>query len=270
MPLRVFNTLTRQKEDFVPIAGPKVGMYLCGPTVYSDSHIGHMVGPVVFDTVKRWLTYRKYEVTFVVNITDIDDKIIAQSAKEGVAWDALAKRVTQDYWDCLKKLDVRVDHFPHATKHIPQMLELIGTLIDKGHAYPVGGDVYFDVTTDPGYGKLSNRKLDEMLAGTRKEVADIKRNAADFALWKGAKPGEPSWPSPWGPGRPGWHIECSAMCKELLGATFDIHGGGLDLQFPHHEDEIAQSECGNGQPFAKYWMHNGLLKRGNGPKMGKS
>ena len=261
MALRVFNTLTRRKEDFQPLRPPKVGVYLCGPTVYSYSHIGHMVGPVIFDTVKRWLTYSGYEVTFVVNVTDIDDKIINEAKKTGEPIAAIVKRVTDDYYRSLKQLGVSVDQFPHATEFVPRILEVIKGLVDKGYAYAAGGDVYFDVAKDEDYGKLSNRKVEELMAGTRKEVGDLKRSPADFALWKGAKLGEPSWESPWGPGRPGWHIECSAMATAILGDTFDIHGGGLDLVFPHHEDEIAQSESFTGQPFAKVWMHNGLMQR---------
>lgn len=260
MALHVYNTLSRRKEPFEPVRPGKVGMYVCGPTVYAKSHVGHMVGPVIFDAIKRYLTYSGFDVTFVVNVTDVDDKIIAQAAKEGTTPQSLAERVTTDYVANLKRLDVHVDHFPRATQHIPEMLEMIGGLIEKGFAYPAGGDVYFDVTKDPDYGKLSNRKIEELLAGSRKEVSDLKRNAGDFALWKGAKPGEPSWDSPWGKGRPGWHIECSAMSRKLLGDTFDIHGGGLDLCFPHHEDEIAQSESFTGKPFAKYWLHNGLMQ----------
>lgn len=261
--IRIYNTLTRQKETFEPVVPGKVGIYLCGPTVYSASHIGHMVGPVIFDTIKRFLAFNDYAVSFVVNITDIDDKIINQAAKEGCGIEELSKRVTEDYQKHLKSLQVEVDHFPFATKYIDHMLKMIGTLIEKGHAYAADGDVYFDVTSFAGYGKLSNRRIEELMAGARKEVSDIKRNAADFALWKGAKPGEPSWPSPWGNGRPGWHIECSVMSSALLGETFDIHGGGLDLVFPHHEDEIAQSECCNGKTYAKYWLHNGLMQYTN-------
>jgi cysteinyl-tRNA synthetase len=261
MALRVFNTLTRRKEDFQPLHPPKVGVYLCGPTVYSYSHIGHMVGPVIFDTVKRWLTYSGYEVTLVVNVTDIDDKIINESNKTGEPIPAIVKRVTDDYYRSLKLMGVTVDKFPHATEFIPRIVEVIKGLVDKGFAYAAQGDVYFDVAKDDDYGKLSNRKVEELMAGTRKEVGDLKRSPADFALWKGAKPGEPSWESPWGPGRPGWHIECTAMSTAILGDTFDIHGGGLDLVFPHHEDEIAQSESFTGKPFAKVWMHNGLMQR---------
>lgn len=246
-------------------------MYVCGPTVYSQSHIGHMVGPVIFDAVKRYLTYNGYDVTFVVNITDVDDKIIAQAAKQGCSVEELAQSVTEDYIRNLDRLGVQVDHFPKATEHIPEMLEMIKVLIEGDYAYASGGDVYFDVTRFKEYGKLSNRKIDELLAGVRKDVSDLKRNPGDFALWKGAKPGEPAWQSPWGPGRPGWHIECSAMSIKYLGESFDIHGGGLDLCFPHHEGEIAQSECYTGKPFAKYWMHNGLMY-GSDPsnKMSKS
>lgn len=260
MTIRVHNTLTREKETFEPVTPGKVGIYVCGPTVYKESHVGHMVGPVLFDTIKRYLAYNHYDVTMVINVTDVDDKIIAEAAKQGVPWDTLAKKVTKDYQTRLSELGVEVDHFPHATAYIEKMLAMIQGLVDKGHAYPAGGDVYFDVTTKADYGKLSNRKLDEMLAGSRKEVSDLKRNAGDFALWKGVKPGEPAWESPWGPGRPGWHIECSAMSMNLLGETFDIHGGGLDLCFPHHEDEIAQSECFSGKVYAKYWLHNGLMQ----------
>src|SRR5262245_795430 len=269
MALRVYNTLTRQKEDFKPVHAGKVGMYVCGPTVYKPSHVGHMVGPVIFDTVKRYLAYLGYQVTFVVNITDIDDKIIKEAAAQKRDWKELAESVTADYLDNLKRLGVTsIDHFPRATDHVGEIQRMIQGLIDKGFAYPSGGDVYFDVTKDPDYGKLCNRDPEQLEAGARIEVSDRKRNPGDFALWKGAKPGEPKWDSPWGPGRPGWHIECSAMSMKLLGQTLDIHGGGLDLQFPHHENELAQSESLTGQPFARYWMHNGLMKTGQ-QKMSK-
>jgi cysteinyl-tRNA synthetase len=261
MTLRVYNTLTRQKEEFKPQQPGKVGMYVCGPTVYKPSHIGHMVGPVIFDTVKRYLTYLGYQVTWVVNITDVDDKLIVRSKELGTTVKDLAEKMTVDYLECLKKLNVTgIDLMPKATEHIPQMIEMMQGLIEKGHAYPAGGDVYFDVTKDEDYGKLCNRKIEDMEAGEGVEGSDRKRNKGDFALWKGAKPGEPSWDSPWGPGRPGWHIECSAMSMKYLGKTLDIHGGGLDLQFPHHENELAQSESYTGQPFASYWMHNGLMR----------
>src|SRR5215469_1988350 len=263
MALRVYNTLTRQKEDFQTVRAGHVGMYVCGPTVYKPSHIGHMVGPVIFDTVKRYLTYLGYKVTFVVNITDVDDKLIVRARELGTTVKELAERMTKDYLECLAKLNVTgIDHMPRATEHIGEMVEIMRGLIDKGHAYPSGGDVYFDVTSDPDYGKLCHRDPEQLEAGARIEVSDKKRNPGDFALWKGSKPGEPLWDSPWGPGRPGWHIECSAMSMKLLGQTIDIHGGGLDLQFPHHENELAQSESFTGRTFARYWMHNGLLKMG--------
>jgi cysteinyl-tRNA synthetase len=264
MALRVYNTLTRQKEDFQTVSPGKVGMYVCGPTVYKPSHIGHMVGPVIFDTVKRFLTYLGYQVTWVVNITDVDDKLIVRARELGTTVKDLAEQMTCDYLDCLEKLNVTgIDHMPRATEYIPEMLRIIGRLIEQGFAYPAGGDVYFDVSRDPDYGKLCNRDPEQLEAGARIEVSDKKRNPGDFALWKGAKPGEPNWDSPWGPGRPGWHIECSAMSMKLLGHTLDIHGGGLDLQFPHHENELAQSESYSGKPFARYWLHNGLLKMGD-------
>src|SRR5579883_481460 len=270
MALRVYNTLTRQKEEFRPVEPGKVRMYVCGPTVYKPSHIGHMVGPVIFDTVKRFLTYLGYQVTWVVNITDVDDKLIARARELGTTVQELAERMTADYLDCLKKLNATgIDHMPRATEHIPEMIEIMRGLIDKGHAYASGGDVYFDVTSDPDYGKLCNRDPEQLEAGSRIEVSEKKRNPGDFALWKASKPGEPSWDSPWGPGRPGWHIECSAMSMRLLGTTLDIHGGGLDLQFPHHENELAQSESYSGATFVRYWMHNGLMKIGD-EKISKS
>src|SRR5438270_3426391 len=270
MPLRVYNTLTRQKEDFKTVRPGKVGMYVCGPTVYKPSHVGHMVGPVIFDTVKRYLTYLGYKVTWVVNITDVDDKLIVRARELNTSVKDLAEKMTADYVECLRKLNVTgVDRMPRATEYIDGMIAMMQGLIEKGYAYAAGGDVYFDITKDPDYGKLCNRDPEQLEAGARIEVSDKKRNAGDFALWKGAKPGEPKWDSPWGPGRPGWHIECSAMSMRLLGQTLDIHGGGLDLQFPHHENELAQSESYTGLPFVRYWMHNGLMKVGTG-KMAKS
>lgn len=261
MPLRVYNTLTRQKEDFQTVEPQQVKMYLCGPTVYKPAHIGHMVGPVIFDTVKRYLTYCGYKVTWVVNITDVDDKLINRAREKNTTVEALAREMTQDYFDNLQTMAVdSIDHFPYATQHIREMQDIIGTLIEKGYAYPLDGDVYFDCSKDTDYGKLSGRSLTEMLAGTRAETHGGKHHPADFALWKGAKPGEPAWDSPWGPGRPGWHIECSAMARKILGDSIDIHGGGLDLMFPHHENELAQSESCTGKPFARYWMHNGLMQ----------
>ena len=258
--IRVYNTLSRTKEPFEPIRPGKVGIYLCGPTVYKSSHIGHMVGPVIFDAVKRYLTYSGYEVTLVVNVTDVDDKLIAESSARGMSMADLAAEMTADYMRNIEALGVdTIDHFPRCTDNIDEILSFTRTLVDKGCAYESDGDVYFDVGTDPAYGRLSGRSI-ESLQGEGGSTADRKHNAADFALWKRAKSGEPSWPSPWGNGRPGWHIECSAMSRRYLGNTFDIHGGGLDLVFPHHENEIAQSESAHGQPMAKYWMHNGLMQ----------
>ena len=270
MPLRVYNTLTRQKEPFETVQPGKVGIYVCGPTVYKPSHVGHMVGPVIFDTVKRYLTSLGYRVTLVVNITDVDDKLIVEAQKQKTTVKDLAERVTTDYVDNLRRLHVTgVDHMPRATDHIGDIIQIIQGLIAKGFAYAASGDAYFDISKDEDYGKLCHRDPAQLEAGARIEVSDKKRNPGDFALWKAAKPGEPQWDSPWGSGRPGWHIECSAMSMRLLGTTLDIHGGGLDLQFPHHENELAQSESFNGQPFVKYWMHNGLMKTGN-DKMSKS
>jgi len=269
MSVRVYNTLTRKEEDFQPVQPGKVGMYVCGPTVYKPSHVGHMVGPVIFDTVKRYLVYLGYQVTWVVNITDVDDKLIVRARELGTTVKELAEKMTADYLDCLRKLNVTgIDRMPKATEHIAEMIDIIGGLINKGYAYASGGDVYFEVGKDPDYGKLCNRDPEQLEAGARIEVSDKKRSPGDFALWKSAKPGEPKWDSPWGPGRPGWHIECSAMSMRLLGQTLDIHGGGLDLQFPHHENELAQSESFTDRPFARYWMHNGLLKMGKGKMAG--
>jgi cysteinyl-tRNA synthetase len=272
MGLQVYSTLTRKKEPFHRKPGEAVSMYVCGPTVYKPSHIGHMVGPVIFDTVKRYLTYLGYKVTWVVNITDVDDKLINRAKELGTTVPVLAEKMTADYFDCLKTLNVTgIDRFPKATEHIGGMVEMIGRLIQKGYAYPAGGDVYFDVSKDSDYGKLCNRDPEQLEAGSRIEVSDRKRNPGDFALWKGAKPGEPAevqFDSPWGKGRPGWHIECSVMATKLLGDTLDIHGGGLDLQFPHHENELAQSESATDKPFSRLWMHNGLLKMRSGKMAG--
>ena len=262
--IQVYSTLTRKKARFPKEPGETVTLYLCGPTVYKPSHIGHMVGPVIFDTVKRYLTYRGYTVKWVVNITDVDDKLISRARELNTTVPALAAQMTDDYFGCLKTLNVtNIDAFPRATTHIPGMVAMMGRLIAKGYAYASGGDVYFDVAKDADYGKLCNRDPEQLEAGARVEIGDKKRNPGDFALWKAAKPDEPAevvFASPWGPGRPGWHIECSVMAKELLGDTIDLHGGGLDLQFPHHENELAQSESDTGGPFARVWMHNGLLR----------
>jgi cysteinyl-tRNA synthetase len=277
MPIRVYNTLSQAKEPLQTVQPGKVGMYVCGPTVYSFSHIGHMVGPVIFDTIKKYLAYSGYDVTWVVNITDVDDKLINRVREEG-ATDAdvaprvkeLAERVTADYLACLDALGVDgIDRMPRATEHIAEIIAITRGLIERGFAYPSQGDVYFDVTKAKDYGKLSHRDPEELQAGARIEPTAIKKHPGDFALWKGSKPGEPAWESPWGPGRPGWHIECSAMSMKILGEHFDIHGGGLDLVFPHHENEVAQSESYTGKPFATYWLHNGLLTKG-GRKISKS
>ena len=259
--LTVYNTLSKRKEPFRTVEAGKVGIYLCGPTVYDKAHIGHMVGPVIFDCIKRYLKYCGYRVNWVVNITDVDDKLINKAAERGISMLEVAEENIADYHGNLTSLGVtQIDHFPRATDCMREIVALVESLIAQGYAYASDGDVYFDVTKDRDYGKLSNRTL-EAIQGDGGGGAERKRSSADFALWKGAKPGEPAWDSPWGQGRPGWHIECSAMSKKLLGETFDIHGGGLDLVFPHHENEIAQSECCHGKPFATYWAHNGLLRR---------
>jgi cysteinyl-tRNA synthetase len=258
--IEVYSTLTRRKQALETVRPGEVGMYLCGPTVYKPSHIGHMVGPVIFDTVKRHLVYSGWKVTWVVNVTDVDDKIIVESAARGTTMAKLAEEMTRDYLENLAALGVtQIDHMPKATEHIGTIITFIEGLVAKGCAYASDGDVYFDVTSDPDYGKLTNRSV-EATQGEGGSTAERKRSAADFALWKKAKPGEPSWESPWGPGRPGWHIECSAMSRAILGEHFDIHGGGLDLVFPHHENEIAQSESLHDKPMATYWMHNGLMQ----------
>jgi cysteinyl-tRNA synthetase len=258
--VRIYNTLTRKKEPLQTVVPGQVGIYLCGPTVYREAHIGHMVGPVIFDTIKRYLVYSGYRVTWVVNITDVDDKLIAESNRRQVPMAQIAAEMTEDYLANLRALGVdQIDHLPRATQYMDEIIRFIQQLIDGGFAYQADGDVYFEVAKDRQYGKLSNRTA-ESLQGEGGEMAARKRAAGDFALWKRAKAGEPSWDSPWGGGRPGWHIECSAMSRKLLGETFDIHGGGLDLLFPHHENEIAQSECCHGKPMVRYWMHNGLMR----------
>ena len=269
MPLSVHNTLTRTTAPFVPLTPGKVGMYLCGPTVYDDCHIGHLMGPVLFDAVARWFTARGYAVRLVNNITDIDDKIINRAIATGEAWDSITKRYTTQYLGYLARLHVvSVTDNPKCSEYIEQMVTYITDLIKQDRAYVAADGVYYDVQKQDGYGKLSGRKLAEMVAGSRIERDSSLRHPADFALWKHAKPGEPSWPSPWGAGRPGWHIECSVMSNETLGATFDIHAGGDDLKFPHHENEIAQGEAHGGK-YACCWMHNGLIQY-EGKKVGKS
>lgn len=259
--IRVYNTLTRQKEPFKTVEPSKVGMYLCGPTVYAPAHIGHMVGPVIFDAIKRYLVYCGYDVNWVVNITDVDDKLIKASNDRGVPMSQIATEMTMDYLANLQSLGVdQINSMPRATDYMGEIIAFIAELIEKGFAYESGGDVFFDVMSDGEYGRLSNRSVDDQ-QGEGGGAAAKKKSAGDFALWKSAKPGEPSWTSPWGEGRPGWHIECSAMSRRMLGKTFDIHGGGLDLMFPHHENELAQSRCCHGQPMVNFWMHNGLMER---------
>jgi len=260
MALAVYNTLTRTKEPFEPLDPGRVGIYVCGPTVYDHPHLGHARAAVAFDVIRRSLVFLGYRVTYVRNVTDVDDKIIARAAQEGRSSWEVAEEYARVYDEQMSALGVKAPEIaPRATGHILDMIRLLETLIEKGVAYPVDGDVYYSVEAFDGYGKLSNRSLEDMRAGERVEPDPRKRNPLDFALWKAAKPGEPSWPSPWGDGRPGWHIECSAMSMKYLGATFDIHGGGQDLIFPHHENEIAQSEAATGLPFARVWLHNGFV-----------
>ncbi|UCE59207.1 MAG: cysteine--tRNA ligase [Phycisphaerales bacterium] len=272
MGLVVYNTLTRKKERFEPVTPGKIGIYVCGPTVYRPSHIGHAVGPIIFDAIKRYLVYSGYDVTWVVNVTDVDDKLIVEADAQNTTTEELAQRITKDYLDAMATLHVdTVDIMPKASEHMGDIISLIESLCEKDLAYVSNGDVYFDVAKDADYGKLSNRRLEDQ-EGQRDLQSGEKRNAGDFALWKAAKPEEPDevkFNSPWGKGRPGWHIECSAMSMRYLGETFDMHGGGMDLVFPHHENEIAQSESASGKPFAKYWMHNGLTKV-NTKKISKS
>ncbi|MBO9368655.1 MAG: cysteine--tRNA ligase [Chloroflexi bacterium] len=269
--LRIYNTLTRQKEEFQPLEPGVVKMYVCGPTVYADAHVGHAMSALVFDIVRRYLIYKGYDVRFVMNFTDVDDKIIQRARQSGIDPFALAEHYIQQFQEQLRALNVLpATVHPRATQTIPQIQQMIQGLIEKGYAYaPGNGDVYYRVTRKPDYGKLSGRKLEEMQAGARIEVGEQKEHPMDFALWKAARPGEPAWDSPWGKGRPGWHIECSAMNLAYLGEQIDIHGGGNDLIFPHHENEIAQSEAYTGKPFVRYWMHNGMLQLG-GEKMSKS
>ncbi len=268
--MRVYNTLSRSKEEFVPREPGKVAMYVCGPTVYNHIHIGNARTFLSFDTMRRYLTWKGFEVTFVQNVTDVDDKIINRANEEGRPASEVAEEYTAAFIDAMRRLGVQDPTVrPLATKTIPQMIDLIERLIATGHAYVVEGDVYFSVRSFPDYGKLSGRDIDEMHSGARVEVDERKADPLDFALWKSAKPGEPHWPSPWGEGRPGWHIECSAMSEEELGLPFDIHGGGADLTFPHHENELAQSEAATGKPFVTYWLHGGMLQV-NAEKMSKS
>ncbi len=270
MAPRGFHTLTRRKEELAPSRGGEVRIYVCGVTVYDVSHIGHGRSAIVFDVIRRHLRHRGYAVKFVKNFTDIDDKIIRRANQEGVAAQEVSERYIAEYRADMASLGVLpADVEPKATEHIPQMIALIERLIERGVAYPVDGDVYFEVRRFPSYGKLSGKNLEELRAGARVEVDERKRDPLDFALWKATKPGEPAWKSPWGDGRPGWHIECSAMAMEYLGETLDVHGGGEDLIFPHHENEIAQSEAATAKPFVRHWMHNGFVNLGD-EKMSKS
>ncbi|MEK7729954.1 MAG: cysteine--tRNA ligase, partial [candidate division KSB1 bacterium] len=270
MPLKIYNTLTRQKEEFVAREPGKVGFYVCGPTVYDYFHIGNARPFIMFDAFRRYLQYRGYQVRYVMNLTDIDDKIINRAHELGCESREVALKFTQAFYEDIQKLGVHpADVYPKATEHIPQIIQLIATLIAKGIAYEADGDVVFDIAKFPSYTKLSGKKLEELEAGHRVTVGESKHSPHDFVLWKSAKPGEPWWESPWGKGRPGWHIECSAMATTYLGESFDIHAGGLDLIFPHHENEIAQSEGVSGKPFVRYWMHNGFLDI-DGEKMSKS
>lgn len=258
--MRIYNTQTGKKEEFVPVEAGKVRMYVCGITAYDNCHIGHARSAIVFDVMRRYLSYAGYQVTFVKNFTDIDDKIINRSKQEHIPWNEVAEKYIGEYYRDMDMLGVgRADHEPKATEHIREIIDIVKGLVDRGFAYAVNGDVYFQVEKFADYGKLSKRDLDDMIAGARVDVDERKKNPMDFALWKSSKEGEPSWESPWGPGRPGWHIECSAMSLKHLGETFDIHGGGADLTFPHHENEIAQSEAFTGKPFVKYWVHNGFI-----------
>ena len=268
--MKIFNTLTKEKVELVPINEGEVKIYACGPTVYNFIHIGNARPICVFDVLRRYLEYRGYKVTFVQNFTDIDDKIIKRANEEGTDYETVSKKYIEEFWKDANGLNFRpATVHPLATENIDKIIDIVSGLIENGHAYAVDGDVYFSTKTFNEYGKLSHQPLEELEAGARIMVGDIKKDPMDFALWKAAKPGEPYWDSPWGKGRPGWHIECSAMVCRYLGESIDIHCGGQDLIFPHHENEIAQSECFTGKPFAKYWMHNGYINVDN-VKMSKS
>lgn len=268
--LRIYNEHTKQKQTFEPLYPGEARIYSCGPTVYNYFHIGNARPFLVFDVLRRYLEHRGLKVTLVQNFTDIDDKMIRRAHDEGISVRELGDKYIQEYWKDAKALGIRpADHHPRATDHIEQMIELIQTLLDKGHAYPSNGDVYFSVQSFPQYGKMSGQDMEELSAGERVDVGDNKRHPMDFVLWKAEKPGEPAWDAPFGKGRPGWHIECSAMSMHYLGPTIDIHCGGQDLTFPHHENEVAQSEAATGKPFARYWMHNGFINI-DSQKMSKS
>jgi cysteinyl-tRNA synthetase len=270
MTMRIYNTLTKTKETFEPLTPGHVKIYVCGPTVYDSCHVGHARSVVVFDVVVRFLRAMDFQVTYVRNFTDVDDKIIRRANEVGMDTRRLAEKYIDEFHRDMDALNViRADHEPRVTEHIEDIVAVVNRLMEKKAAYLADGDVFYAVETFAGYGKLSGRRLDDMVAGSRVEINTNKRNPFDFVLWKSAKPGEPAWPSPWGEGRPGWHIECSAMSQRFLGETFDIHGGGKDLIFPHHENEIAQSEAAHGKAFARYWMHNGFVNINN-EKMSKS
>lgn len=268
--MKLFNSMSRKKEEFVPITPGEVKMYCCGPTVYNYIHVGNARPMILFDVLRRYLEYRGYNVTFVQNFTDVDDKIIKRANEEHATSQEISEKYIEEYFKDAHGLGVRdATVHPKATENIQQIIDLVQTLIDKGYAYPVNGDVYYRTKKFEGYGKLSHQPIEDLQAGARIDVNDVKEDPLDFALWKAAKPGEPYWDSPWGQGRPGWHIECSAMSNRYLGKTIDIHCGGEDLQFPHHENEIAQSEAANGCKFVNYWLHNGFINIDN-KKMSKS
>ncbi len=270
MNIRVYDTRKRKKLPFEPVDPKRIGMYVCGMTVQDKPHVGHMRYAVAGDVIRRYLESKGFEVVYVTNFTDIDDRIIARANQEGIPFERVSERNIKAFLTYSDLLNIkRATHYPRATEHLPEIIVLIRRLIETKHAYLSGIDVYFDVRSYTKYGQLSGRKVDELREGVRIEVGESKRDPLDFTLWKGAKPGEPSWPSPWGPGRPGWHIECSAMAMKYLGETFDFHGGGQDLVFPHHENEIAQSEAATGKTFARYWVENGLVLL-RGAKMSKS
>ena len=271
MPIRVYDSLTRQEHDFEPLVPGHVSMYVCGMTVQDRPHIGHFLPFLSAEIIRRWLEFRDFKVTHVQNFTDIDDKIIARANQEGISAREVAERNIDQLYRIIDAMNMlRATHYPKATEHIPEILALIENLVERQYAYAASnGDVYFRVRRLQGYGKLSGRNVDDLMSGARIEVGEQKDDPLDFALWKAAKPEEPHWESPWGPGRPGWHIECSAMAMKYLGETLDMHGGGRDLLFPHHENELAQSEAATGKPFVRFWMHNGLLTTG-GQKMSKS
>lgn len=270
MALRIYSTLSRKKEDFQTIEAGQVTMYVCGPTVYAKAHVGHAMSSLVFDIIRRYLEYRGYQVRHAMNYTDVDDKIINKANQMGIDPIRLAETYIDEFGKHLSDLNILpATVYPRATREIPYIIQLITQLGEEGYAYEVDGDVYFRVSKDEDYGKLSSRHLEDMEAGARVDVDERKENPMDFALWKASKPGEPAWESPWGKGRPGWHIECSAMSMHHLGEQIDIHGGGNDLIFPHHENEIAQTESATGKPFARYWIHNGMMQL-SGAKMSKS